>query len=132
MRSMAEPPARFATRTAYGARQLPRLAWYVGHGLAMSRLAQAAREEGQTKRPRARTNAPTPDRSRLFQDMAALFGRDLANVEAGIYPLPADHDGPLQTLLRRALLFFPGLPYVPPRRGNKRHNGGFCGEGGGK
>jgi hypothetical protein len=26
--------------------------------------------------------------------MAELFMRDLANVEAGVYPLPADHDGP--------------------------------------
>ena len=29
----------------------------------------------------------------------ALFEQDLANVEAGIYPLPADHDGSLFTLL---------------------------------
>ena len=28
---MADPVSRFATRTAYGASQLPRVAWYVGH-----------------------------------------------------------------------------------------------------
>jgi hypothetical protein len=36
--------------------------------------------------------AAVPDRSRLYADMAKLFLQDLANVEAGIYPLPFDHD----------------------------------------
>jgi hypothetical protein len=31
--------------------------------------------------------------------MAILLQQDLANVEAGLYPLPADHDGSLLTLL---------------------------------
>ena len=35
---------QFATRMAYGARQLPRVAWYIGHGMVMRRLSQAARE----------------------------------------------------------------------------------------
>src|SRR5262245_44378885 len=29
----------------------------------------------------------------IYADMAALFVQDLANVEAGVYPLPVDHDG---------------------------------------
>ncbi len=120
---MSSPAARLATRTAYGATQLPRIAWYVGHGAIMNRLAQAAREqEGENRRPRARTNAPLPDRSRLFEDMAALLRRDLANVEAGIYPLPADHDGPLLTLLRRSWLFFEDLPEVHRRREGNGHS----------
>jgi hypothetical protein len=39
---------------------------------------------------------PEPDRRldrRLEDDMMALVEQDLANVEAGIYPVPADHDG---------------------------------------
>ena len=113
---MSTPLARFATRTAYGATQLPRVAWYVGHGLAMNRLAQRVREQGEHSRPRARTTGPVPDRDRLFQDIGALFRKDLANVEAGIYPLPADHDGPLLTLLKRSRLFFEDLPEVHRRR----------------
>jgi ubiquinone/menaquinone biosynthesis C-methylase UbiE len=119
---MQSPVARFATRAAYGARQLPRLAWYVGHGLVMSRLAEMARQiEGGGKRPRARTDAPVPDRRRLYEDMAALLRRDLANVEAVIYPLPDDHDGSLITRLNRSGLFFDDLPRVHRRRENGMH-----------
>ena len=40
---MRNPLSRIATRVAYGASQLPRVAWYVGHSLAMRRLAEEAR-----------------------------------------------------------------------------------------
>jgi ubiquinone/menaquinone biosynthesis C-methylase UbiE len=48
--------------------------------------------------------------------MAALFRRDLANVEAGIYPVPEDHDGALPILLNRSRLFFEDLPEIHRRR----------------
>ncbi len=114
---MASPASRFATRIAYGARQLPRIAWYVGHGVVMRRLSETARRQaGASPRPRARTDAPVPDSRRLYADMATLFQQDLANVEAGIYPLPADHDGSLPFLLNRSRLFFEDLPEVHRRR----------------
>jgi ubiquinone/menaquinone biosynthesis C-methylase UbiE len=114
---MINPVAQFATRLAYGATQLPRVAWYVGHGEIMRRLSRAARErEGESVRPAAKTDRPVPDRQRLFADMAKLFQRDLANVEAGIYPLPADHDGSLLKLFARSRLFFRDLPVVHRRR----------------
>ena len=50
--------------------------------------------------------------------MAVLFRQDLANVEAGIYPLPADHDGSLPALIERSRLFFEDLPDVHRRREN--------------
>jgi ubiquinone/menaquinone biosynthesis C-methylase UbiE len=116
---MAGPFSRIATRVAYGASQLPRVAWYVGHNAVMRRLAQAARERaGESMRPRPQTAAPVPERSRLYADMATLFRQDLANVEAGIYPLPADHDGSLTTLLERSRLFFKDLPDIHRRREN--------------
>jgi ubiquinone/menaquinone biosynthesis C-methylase UbiE len=114
---MASPVSSLSTRIAYGARQLPRVAWYVGHGLLMRRLSEEARRrDGGNTRPRARTDAPVPDSRRLYADMAALLRRDLANVEAGIYPQPADHDGPLPRLLARSRLFFEDLPDVHRRR----------------
>src|SRR6266478_8824062 len=117
---MADPVSQFATRIAYGARQLPRVAWYVGHGMVMRRLSQAARERaGASTRPRAHTPAPVPDRRRLYADMAVLFRQDLANVEAGIYPLPVDHDGTLPDLLARSRLFFEDLPTIHRRRENR-------------
>jgi ubiquinone/menaquinone biosynthesis C-methylase UbiE len=117
------PVSRFVTRMAYALSQLPRVAWYVGHGLAVRRLSEAARERaGPKTRRRAHTNAPVPDRSRIYADMARLFMQDLANVEAGIYPLPADQDGSLLTSLRRSWLFFEDLPEIHRRRERRAHN----------
>ena len=56
---MAAPLSRLFTRVAYGATQLPRVAWYVGHGLALRRLSEtAARSEGRKTPRRARTPFP--------------------------------------------------------------------------
>jgi hypothetical protein len=60
--TQAEPD--IITRVAYGLTQLPRVAWYLGHGLALRRLAEAARRNGA--KPRRRTNAPVPERSQLY------------------------------------------------------------------
>jgi SAM-dependent methyltransferase len=54
--------------------------------------------------------------------MAILLQQDLANVEAGFYPMPADHDGSLLTLLHRSRLFFDDLPAIHRRRENGSHN----------
>jgi ubiquinone/menaquinone biosynthesis C-methylase UbiE len=120
------PLSRLATRFAYGATQLPRLAWYAGHGYALQRLAaEARRRDGEEppSPPREGDNrAPLVNQRRLYGDMADLLARDLANVEAGIYPLPADHDGSPATLFRRSRLFFDDLPDVYRRRKERRHD----------
>jgi hypothetical protein len=86
---MATPASHLTTRLAYGARQLPRVAWYVGHSLVMRRLAEMARErDGEQDEARPSTGAPAPDRRRLYADMVVLFQQDLANVEAGVTPCP--------------------------------------------
>jgi ubiquinone/menaquinone biosynthesis C-methylase UbiE len=118
---MADPASLIATRVAYGARQLPRFAWYVGHGVVMRRMSDWMRRSGRTTRPRARTDAPVPGRGRLYADIGRLFQQDLANVEAGIYPLPDDHDGSLPALLYRSRLFFQDLPDVHRRRESGDH-----------
>src|SRR6516164_1721489 len=113
---MVAPELSIITRVAYGASQLPRVVWYLGHGLALRRLAEAARRDNGAKaRRRIRTSTPVPDRARLYADMARLFLQDLANIEAGIYPLPFDHDGSLLTLLNRSRLFFADLPEIHRR-----------------
>src|SRR5215510_304294 len=114
---MVSPVTQLTTRLAYGATQLSRVAWYVGHGEIMRRLSRAARErEGASARPKPTTDRPVPERRQLFADMAKLFQQDLANVEAGIYPLPADHDGSWLKLIARSRLFFEDLPDVHRRR----------------
>jgi ubiquinone/menaquinone biosynthesis C-methylase UbiE len=118
-----DPLSRIVTRATYGISQLPRVAWYVGHSVALRRLSEAVRRrDGERARPRAKTDAPVPDRNRLYADMAALFMQDLANVEAGIYPLPADRDGSLFKLIQRSRLFFEDLPEVHQRRERRVHD----------
>jgi ubiquinone/menaquinone biosynthesis C-methylase UbiE len=119
---MPAPASSIITRVAYGVSQLPRVAWFLGHGLALRRLAEAARRRDGAKAQRVRTNAPVPDRGRIYADMARLFLQDLANVESGIYPLPADHDGPLLRLINRSRLFFEDLPEIHRRREERAHN----------
>jgi ubiquinone/menaquinone biosynthesis C-methylase UbiE len=114
---MGSPLSRLVTRVAYGARQLPRVAWFVGHSLALRQLSEVAqRQEGRKARRRPRTDLPVPERNQIYADMAALFRQDLANVEAGIYPLPIDHDGSFATLLHRSRIFFEDLPAIHERR----------------
>jgi ubiquinone/menaquinone biosynthesis C-methylase UbiE len=112
---MNHPLSRLFTRVAYASGQLPRMAWYAGHLYIMRRLAEHVRQhEGEHVRPK-----PTSDpriEQRLNADRAALLEQDLANVEDGIYPLPADHDGSLLTMLDRSRLFFRDLPNVDVRR----------------
>jgi hypothetical protein len=71
---MAAPASSIMTRVAYGMTQLPRVAWYLGHGLALRRLAEAARRnEGTKPRRRVHTAAPVPERRRLYVDMARTY-----------------------------------------------------------
>jgi len=117
------PLSRFVTRLAYGASQMPRIAWYLGHSIAVRQLSEAVRRREDSKaRRRVYTNAPVPDRSRIYSDMAKLFLQDLANVEAGIYPLPVDHDGSLLRSLHRSRLFFEDLPQIHHRREQRVYN----------
>ena len=115
--------SRAATQAAYGISQLPRVAWYVGHSLLLRELADATREREEPKaRRRTHSNSSVPDRKRVYADMAKLFFQDLANVEAGIYPIPADHDGSLFASIRRSRLFFEDLPNIHRRRKRRAHN----------
>jgi ubiquinone/menaquinone biosynthesis C-methylase UbiE len=91
------------------------MAWYAGHLYIMRRLSeQVQQQEGERARPKPRSDPRIEQR--LNADVMALLNQDLANVEAGIYPLPADHDGSLLTLFERSLLFFRDLPDVNARR----------------
>jgi ubiquinone/menaquinone biosynthesis C-methylase UbiE len=119
---MDAPFSRMLMRMAYGAAQLSRVGWYVGHNIALHRLAQTARQQEHDKlRRRPHTDLQVPERYQLYLDMAALLMQDLANVEAGIYPFPVDRDGSLLTLLRRSRLFFEDLPEIHRRRQRRGH-----------
>jgi ubiquinone/menaquinone biosynthesis C-methylase UbiE len=112
---MTHPLSRLATRVAYASTQLPRMAWYSGHLYLMRRLAEQARRQQDERAPPKPRSDPRLD-ERLEADRTALFEQDLANVEAGIYPVPDDHDGSVLTLINRSRLFFRDLPEVAERR----------------
>src|SRR5690348_9950186 len=122
---MSNSLSRMATRVAYVATQVPRVAWYVGHDYLMRQLAAQAhsgrrnsepRTDSASAQPRRVVNAPVLDQWQIYADLAALLAQDLANIEAGLYPLPDDHDGTLLTSLRRSRLFFEDLPAIHRRR----------------
>lgn len=122
---MSNSLTRMATRVAYVATQLPRLAWYVGHDYVMRRLAAQARGQRHNSAPRrdsasmqpaGTVNAPVPGQWQIYTDLGRLLAQDLANIEAGLYPVPDDHDGTLLTRLRRSRLFFEDLPAIHRRR----------------
>src|SRR6185437_10245400 len=112
---LRHPLSRLLTRAAYASRQLPRVAWYAAHFYTLRRLAdQVRQQESHGRARRVRSNASLEQR--LNRAMLDLFVQDLANVEAGIYPLPWDHDGSFLTLFERSRLFFRDLPAVEERR----------------
>lgn len=114
---MLGPIARLAAHGAYGATQAPRIAWYLGHGAAMRRLATIARRlTAAPPAPKARTGRPVPTQRQLFADMLDLWRRDAANVAAGLYPLPDDRPFSVRDLLDRSRLFFADLPAIHARR----------------
>ena len=116
---MSHPLSQLATRASYLSRQLPRMAWYAGHLYVMRRLAEEVRrreaKDAQPK-PKPKPRSHRGMQQRLDADIVALFADDLANVEAGIYPMPSDHDGSLFTVLNRSRLFFRDLPSIEERR----------------
>jgi ubiquinone/menaquinone biosynthesis C-methylase UbiE len=113
---LASPIQRLGLGAAYGLRQGPRVAWYLAHGYAMGRLRRLAEQRQPDAVRKTRPTRPTPDRDRMWRDLRTLIARDLANVEAGLYPLPDDHDGPFAERLDRSRAFFLDLPDIFYRR----------------
>jgi ubiquinone/menaquinone biosynthesis C-methylase UbiE len=105
-------------KLAYTARQSARVAWYMGHYFASRRYHGAAPKDAPTPKPRK----AGPGRDRMLADMAQLFERDLANAEAGHYPLPRDHDGGLSGILKASRRYFADLPGTVARKAERRSN----------
>ena len=103
-------------KLVYTARQSARVAWYMGHYFA---------SQSYHRRPTVTKNPPParsrgPGRDRMLADMARLFERDLANAEAGHYPLPRDHDGAFGEILAASRRYFADLPSTIERKAGRR------------
>jgi len=122
---------RWADRIGFAARRSARVAWYTGHGAAMRRLLdRIAKQHPGQRRPMRRPTGPVPDSRRLLGDVAALMARDLANAEAGYYPLPDDDDSDLAERIAASRAFFRDVPEVARRRREGIHQELPAGEGG--
>jgi ubiquinone/menaquinone biosynthesis C-methylase UbiE len=104
----------------YTARQSARVAWYMGHYFASRRYHRADNKAKTAEAPRPGPRTPGPGRDRILSDMARLFERDLANAEAGHYPLPRDHDGALSEIWAASRRYFADLPTTVERKAERR------------
>ncbi|HMB46799.1 MAG TPA: class I SAM-dependent methyltransferase [Afifellaceae bacterium] len=121
---------RWTGRLDFAARQSARVAWYAGHGLVMRRMVNridAKHDENGTERAQiVPPSRPVPSMRRLLSDVAGLLARDLANAEAGFYPLPHDDAGGLPALLAQSRAFFRDVPEVARRRREQSHQEVRC------
>lgn len=110
--------ARALMRSAYAASQFARVGWYAGQRVLAERAAIGEDEENSesllSRLGRGET-VPAVGNS-LISGIRDLFARDLANVEAGLYPMPRDRDGGLPRLIAQARAIFDDLPSANRRR----------------
>lgn len=119
---MGNPIERAAIRAHYSIGQGARVAWYTGQGMAMKRLInRMERDLPPPKRQFTPPETPTPKLPDLLRGVAKLMAKDLANVEAGLYPMPHDEDGGLVEIFSRSRRFFADAPKVQMRRREDRH-----------
>src|SRR5262249_5005976 len=106
--------ARNIGRVRYAATQGARVAWYMGQYLLARRMSGPFNRPGE---PKFKPQAPGGDATRIRASFLDLFGKDRANIEAGLYPAP-DDVGLDQALgaLRNSARFFVDLPRVDRRR----------------
>ncbi|NRG19711.1 class I SAM-dependent methyltransferase [Rhizobiales bacterium] len=103
-------------RTRFVARQGARVAWFAAHGEALRRLQKRIRQEQPSPPPNITPSKPVPSQRELIGHIIELFRRDLANVEAGIYPLPRGEFGSPAEFLALSRKFFQDAPKVARRR----------------
>jgi ubiquinone/menaquinone biosynthesis C-methylase UbiE len=99
----------------YAAAQTARVAFYGAHYLVARVLARDAFVEADAP------NRSFPSLRATLKGMRALFAKDLANAEAGLYPMPLD----LAREMRRArasLRYLADIPRVAERRRRRGHD----------
>ncbi|MBS0386060.1 MAG: class I SAM-dependent methyltransferase [Proteobacteria bacterium] len=101
-------------RARYAAAQSARVAWYMSQYLLAKRVSGPFNRPGEPKfKPRAKSGDPT----RMRAAFLALFAKDRANIEAGLYPAPDDmRVTRALSALRNSARFFRDLPNVDARR----------------
>jgi ubiquinone/menaquinone biosynthesis C-methylase UbiE len=104
-------------RVDYTMRQMARVGWYLGHYFASQRFREQPAPAPEAQQASRRSG---PGLARILEAMGALFARDLANADRGLYPAPRDHDGSLMALVRRSRRYFADLPVATERKAEGR------------
>ncbi len=102
-------------RARFAAQSLGRIGWYGAHRYLTGRIDRRVGEEYPDYRI-AKPQGPVPSERRILADIARLQASDLANVEAGHYPMPAAEPGGLSSLLQKTRLFYADVPDAAHRR----------------
>lgn len=111
------PLERLSLRARFGVEQAARVGWYAANNaIAVRRARELARGLPPLPKPKIEAPGGVPDRARLLPYVRKLLADDLANVEAGLYPMPEDDVQGLRDLLRRREMYFADLPEVVRRR----------------
>lgn len=116
------PVERIALRTRFGLTQAARVGWYAAQNAAGMRLSrEVARDLPKPPAPRIEAAGGIPTRARLLDHVRRLLARDMANVEAGLYPLPDDEPDGIPGLLARRALYLRDVPEIVRRRATGSH-----------
>ena len=101
-------------RARYAAAQGARVTWYLSQYLLARRISGPFDRPGEPKfKPQSESGDPT----RIRAAFLALFAKDRANIEAGLYPAPQDvRLERAISALRNSANFFRDLPKVDQRR----------------
>jgi ubiquinone/menaquinone biosynthesis C-methylase UbiE len=102
----------------YGVGQGARVAWYVGHYLALNRIRGPLVPPGEAP---VSVKGKVPDWRGLVAGMRELFERDWKNIEAGYYRAPEGLLAP-SAALAASRRFFRDARKVDERRLNRRHS----------
>ncbi|MFN0262699.1 class I SAM-dependent methyltransferase [Tepidamorphus sp. 3E244] len=118
--------ARAVMRGAYAARQATRVGWYTSQRLLTARAVESGDDDADPGEETKRAETPLPSEPTggqmargarsLMPGLRALFERDLANAEAGLYPMPRDADGGFTQLIAQTRALFRDLPDANRRR----------------
>ncbi|WP_425088326.1 class I SAM-dependent methyltransferase [Stappia sp.] len=115
-------------RARYAARQGARVTWFAAHGELAQAITRRVSRRHRTEKAEAPSHAAprkprgnTPDQRRLFAQIADLFRRDLANIEAGHYPVPDGEFGSPLRFLDLSRRFLRDVPEVARRRVTGAH-----------
>ena len=89
-------------RIGYGASQSARVAWYVGHYLALNRIRGPLNRPGEAPfKPQGRV----PDLRLLLRGIRELFEQDWRHIAEGAYLPPDDGAADPAAFVRRSLAF---------------------------